>query len=126
MSIEQSAAEALGSFFQQTLGALGALVVADLPWLVPAMVVIFGLVQLLKIVVAAIRRKKKHGLPKIVVICGVLIIGVLYAWGAGYRHHHPCSFAMILEGIGLGSTNISLYHIGYFLFWLFFQRKEKK
>lgn len=118
--------ELLQNFLHEVLAATGTLVISDLPWLLPAMVVIFGLVQFLKILIAALQRKKKHGLPNIAIISGVLVIGILYSWGAGYRHHHPCSFAMVIEGIGLGATNIALYHCGQFLFWLFTWRNRHR
>lgn len=129
MTTETVVTQSFGSLAQALAASTGSLIAKDAPWLIPAMVVIFGGVQFLKILIAAIQRKKKHGLPKIAVISGVLAVGVLYAWGSGVNHHRPCSIEMVIEGLGLGATNIALFHVWQLIKWIFnlwIHRKEKK
>lgn len=129
MSVESVASQSLVTIFQATANATVALIVKDIPWLIPAMVVIFGLVQSMKVILNGIRRKKGHGIPKIILPLIVLAIGILYAWGSGIHHHRPCSAEMVVEGVGLGAANICCYHIGKVIVWLakwWLARKDKK
>lgn len=98
----------LGSFSQQ-LNANPKLFWLGVLFLGAAMGTIFGFMQIVKVILRALRKKDSHGIPRIILVLSPLALGYGFMWA----HHafFPIFLhkQMVVLGLLLGGLNILIY-----------------
>jgi len=98
----------LGSFSQQ-LSANPKLFWMGVLFLLTSMGTIFGFMQIVKVILRALRKKESHGIPRIILVLSPLALGYGFMWA-----HHAffpmfSNMQKVALGLLLGGLNILIY-----------------